>query len=99
MSLQAKLGSFICLGLGMVVICLTATDYATRITAASNSRQTSGEKSAAALQGPQGDKLVDETRKNIQVLKGLPEPQLFPLMNFVASSLGVKCGFCHVQRG
>src|SRR2546425_9786911 len=53
----------------------------------------------APAQGPPADKLVDETRKNIQVLKGLPEPQLFPLMNFVASSLGVQCGFCHVQQG
>ncbi|HEU5236453.1 MAG TPA: c-type cytochrome, partial [Pyrinomonadaceae bacterium] len=50
-------------------------------------------------QGPQGDKPVDQTRKNIQVLKGLPEAQLTPLMNFVAVSLGVKCDFCHVQQG
>ena len=47
-------------------------------------------------QGPQS---VDQTRKNIQVLKGLPEAQLTPLMNFVAVSLGVKCDFCHVQQG
>lgn len=45
------------------------------------------------------EKTVDQTRKNIQVLKGLPESELFPLMNFVASSLGVTCGFCHVQQG
>ena len=45
------------------------------------------------------EKTVEQTRKNIQVLKGLPESELFPLMNFVASSLGVTCGFCHVQQG
>lgn len=42
---------------------------------------------------------VDQTRKNIQVLKGLPESQLFLVMNFVAASLGVQCDYCHVQQG
>src|SRR6267143_462752 len=57
------------------------------------------ERSTLPTQGPLVDKPVDQTRKNIQVLKGLPESQLFPLMNFVASSLGVQCGFCHMQQG
>lgn len=48
-------------------------------------------------QGSKGDLPVEQTRKNIQVLKGLPESQLFPLMNFVSVSLGVRCAFCHVQ--
>jgi Photosynthetic reaction centre cytochrome C subunit len=47
----------------------------------------------------QGDKPVEQTRKNIKVLKGLPESQLFPLMNFVSVSLGVRCDFCHVKQG
>lgn len=47
----------------------------------------------------QGDKPVEQTRKNIQVLKGLPESQLFPEMNFISASLGVQCGFCHVSQG
>jgi hypothetical protein len=46
---------------------------------------------------PRGDAPVEQTRKNIQVLKGLPESQLFPLMNFISVSLGVRCGYCHVQ--
>src|SRR5687767_12462214 len=50
-------------------------------------------------QGAQTEKTVEQTRKNIQVLKGLPEAQLFLVMNFVASSLGVQCNFCHVQQG
>ncbi|HEX8180219.1 MAG TPA: c-type cytochrome [Pyrinomonadaceae bacterium] len=54
--------------------------------------------SVVGAQGPpQGDAPVEQTRKNIQVLKGLPEAQLFPLMNFISTSLGVRCGFCHVQ--
>lgn len=56
-------------------------------------------KSTAPAQGAQGEKTVDQSRKNIRVLKGLPESQLFPLMNFVATSLGVQCNFCHVQQG
>src|SRR5437588_7815687 len=54
--------------------------------------------SSAARQA-QTDKPVEQTRKNIQVLKGLPSSQLFPLMNFVAVSLGVRCDFCHVKQG
>ncbi len=46
---------------------------------------------------PAADAPVEQTRKNIQVLKGLPESQLFPLMNYISASLGVRCGFCHVQ--
>ena len=55
--------------------------------------------STFALQTAQSDQPVEQTRKNIQVLKGLPESQLFPLMNFVATSLGVKCDHCHVKNG
>ena len=49
-------------------------------------------------QAEQGNLPVEQTRKNIQVLKGLPESQLFPVMNFVAASLGVRCDFCHVKQ-
>jgi len=63
------------------------------------SRMASTTAAAGWQQQPQGEKTVDQTRKNIQVLKGLPESQLFPLMNFVATSLGVKCDYCHVKKG
>jgi hypothetical protein len=36
-------------------------------------------------------------RPNLRVLQELPEAQLFPLMNLVADSLGVRCDYCHVQ--
>ena len=42
-------------------------------------------------------KPVEQVRKNIQVLKGLPDSQLFLLMNFVSDSLGVNCDHCHVK--
>jgi len=51
----------------------------------------------ARSQSPGGDKPVEQVRKNIQVLKGLPDSQLFLLMNFVGDSLGVNCDYCHVK--
>ena len=54
---------------------------------------------ALAPQSADQDKPVEQTKKNIQVLKGLPTSQLFPLMNFIAASLGVKCNYCHVKSG
>jgi hypothetical protein len=59
-----------------------------------------GRAARGSAQAPQqGDKPVEQTRKNIQVLKGLPESQLFPEMNFISAALGVQCGFCHVSQG
>lgn len=43
------------------------------------------------------DKPVEQVRKNIQVLKGLPDSQLFLVMNLVGDSLGVSCDYCHVK--
>jgi len=37
------------------------------------------------------------SRPNLRVLQALPEAQLFPLMNLIADSLGVRCDYCHVQ--
>jgi hypothetical protein len=46
-----------------------------------------------------GEKTVEQVQKNIQVLSGLPQSQLVPVMNYMGSSLGVKCTFCHVKNG
>jgi len=55
--------------------------------------------STFAVQVQNPDQPIEQTRKNIQVLKGLPESQLFLLMNFMAASIGVKCDYCHVRKG
>ena len=58
--------------------------------------------SAQATPTPQtapGEKTVEQVQKNIQVLSGLPQSQLVPVMNYMGSSLGVKCTFCHVKNG
>ena len=43
-------------------------------------------------------KTAGEAFKNIQVLKDIPADQLIPSMQFISSSLGVECDFCHVER-
>lgn len=44
------------------------------------------------------DKPVEQVQKNIQVLKGLPASQLLPVMQFMRTSLGVRCDYCHVAE-
>ena len=44
------------------------------------------------------EKTVDQVHKNIQVLKGVPESQLIPVMNYMGASLGVRCTYCHVNK-
>lgn len=43
-------------------------------------------------------KVSEEVFKNIQVLKGVPVEQWLPTMQFMATSLGVECEFCHVGQ-
>src|SRR5437763_365032 len=42
-------------------------------------------------------KTAEQVYKNITHLKGTPADQLLPAMQFIASSLGVQCAFCHVD--
>ena len=56
--------------------------------------QSGGAPAAANAAGP---KKAEEQYKNIQVLKGIPADQLIPAMQFIATSLGVECEFCHVE--
>jgi hypothetical protein len=49
---------------------------------------------AAQTAAPQ---TAEQVYKNITVLKGTPADQLTAAMQFISSSLGVDCAFCHVQ--
>ena len=40
---------------------------------------------------------IEQTKKNIKVLTGVPSSQLIPTMAFMANSLGVTCAHCHAQ--
>src|SRR5687768_15036966 len=44
---------------------------------------------------PQAEQPLEETKKNIVVLKGVPTSQLIPIMTVMANSLGVACTYCH----
>lgn len=44
------------------------------------------------------DPPVEQTKKNIKVLQGLPSSQLIPVMAFMANSLGVTCAHCHAKE-
>jgi photosynthetic reaction center cytochrome c subunit len=47
---------------------------------------------------PSPDKKASEVFKNVQVLKDVPSDQLIPAMQFITSSLGVQCAYCHVEN-
>lgn len=51
-----------------------------------------------AAQQQQGDVPAEQRYKNIQVLKGMPQSQVVPAMQFISSSLGVNCAHCHVNN-
>src|SRR6185369_6513805 len=40
---------------------------------------------------------AEQVYHNIVELKGTPADQVMPAMQFISSSLGVDCTFCHVQ--
>lgn len=52
---------------------------------------------AMRAQAPQTAPPAEEVYKNIQVLKGTPADQIIPAMQFITSSLGVRCEYCHVE--
>jgi hypothetical protein len=53
---------------------------------------------AAARSSTVPAQTTEQRFKNIQVLKGIPADQLIPAMQFIRASLGVQCGFCHVEN-
>jgi photosynthetic reaction center cytochrome c subunit len=50
-------------------------------------------------QEPSAPKLAEQQYKNIKVLKGIPADQVIPAMQFITTSLGVDCEYCHVRDG
>ncbi|HLH06682.1 MAG TPA: c-type cytochrome [Terriglobales bacterium] len=52
---------------------------------------------AYAQSGPNSPRTAEQVFKNIQVLKAIPADELIPSMQFMSSSLGVRCDHCHVE--
>jgi len=87
MPTKIRLSRFTCFLVFLsTVVCLAITLRTSSVAASGDEQQPSGA-------------TTTQTGKNIQVLKGLPEAQLSLVMNFVATSLGVQCNYCHVQQG
>src|ERR1700741_3789089 len=80
-------------------VCFAITSRTATVAASGDEQQVSSARRFSRSWQAQTGTTVVQTGKNIQVLKGLPEPQLYLVMNFVATSLGVQCNFCHVQQG
>ena len=80
---------------GYIAKCITTLMFALLVALATPSRNVSDASNVPQLN--QDDKPIEQTRKNIQVLKGLPESQLYPSMWLIASSLDVGCDYCHVK--
>ena len=56
------------------------------------------QQTAPPIQTTPVEKTVEQVQKNIQVLNGLPQSQLLSVMNYMGSSLGVRCTYCHVRK-
>src|SRR5437016_13655927 len=84
--------------LKLIVLCLligaSLTILIDRSAARGARNRNSNSPSSAAPQ----EKTVEQTRKNIKVLTGLPDSQLIPVMNYFAASMGRRCNFCHVNN-
>jgi len=64
---------------------------------AATSAQPGSDTSPAASPSTSASRTAEAVYKNIQVLKGTSADELIPAMRFIAASLGVECGYCHVQ--
>jgi hypothetical protein len=51
-----------------------------------------------AVAAETSDPAVEQTKKNIKTLTGMPTSQLIPTMAFMSNSLGVTCAHCHGEK-
>lgn len=70
-----------------------AADLAAKVKEAMNGAR--APEPAAASFSEAGEKPARDVYKNIRVLKDVPASQLPATMEFISSSLGVSCDFCH----
>jgi photosynthetic reaction center cytochrome c subunit len=64
---------------------------------AAMSEASAGERTTQDACTDDSQKEAEVVFKNIKVLKGVPACELIPAMEFISSSLGVQCSFCHVE--
>jgi hypothetical protein len=83
------------LGLSVALLSIASLSLVASVAARRNE---SASQAAAATQSGPVEKPVEQVRKNIQVLNGLPASQLIPVMNYMAASLGARCDYCHADK-
>ncbi|HEU4391819.1 MAG TPA: c-type cytochrome [Blastocatellia bacterium] len=88
----------IAFGLTLVVMAALWLASDQKPLSAGTAQQSQPAQAAPQTAAQTGEKTIDQTHKNIQVLKGVPDSQLRPVMNLVSASLGVDCTFCHVRE-
>jgi len=100
MNIYRRILTVICITLALLALLVVKSEL--KSVAAStdpNITTTPGVSQSQQPQPPQAkEKTIGETQKNIKVLNDLPASELIPMMNLMAASLGVKCGFCHVNK-
>jgi hypothetical protein len=85
--------------LRLAVVALFACLFGAGVTSKSGAQQpAAGAAQQPQRQQPSPDVPAEQVFKNIQVLKGMPSDQLGDTMQFIATSLGVRCDFCHVPQ-
>ena len=82
----------------LAVVALFACLFVAGVTFKSGAQQPAGAPPQPQRQQPSPDVPAEQVFKNIQVLKGMPSDQLPDTMQFIATSLGVRCDFCHVPQ-
>ena len=68
------------------------------LTSLSNAQVARDDSDTTTMQAAPTEKTVEQVFKNIKVLNGMPQSQLYPTMRFMAASLGTQCGFCHAFK-
>lgn len=82
---------------GTLVVFLMVLGILIIVSHQNTSAATAPQQSAQQTPAQTDEKPVEQTHKNIQVLKGLPDSQLIPMMQLFDASLGVRCDACHVR--
>src|SRR5258706_13801123 len=85
--------------LKLVVLSLLVLTAFVILTSLSNAQVSRDQdRSATTIQAAPPEKTVEQVFKNIKVLNGMPQSQIYPAMRFMAASLGLQCGSCHVIK-
>jgi hypothetical protein len=85
--------------LRVIALSLLASTAFVILTSLSNAQIARDQNSSTTtMQAAPAEKSVEQVFRNIRVLNGMPQSQMYPAMRFMAASLGFQCGSCHVIK-